>query len=99
MVHRRISGHIGNAISAAASADRPSPARSLLRCATRGHCAPQSPWQTQAPEGEASKPTRIGHSIRHKVHKLVPDGNSKLTIVGIKRKGSSLLERIHEQVP
>jgi hypothetical protein len=40
-------------------------------------------WQKQALYGEVSKPTRIGHSIRHKVHKLVPDGNSKFAIVGL----------------
>ena len=36
--------------------------------------------------GEWSKPTRVGHSIRHNVHKLVPDGNSKLAIVGIEAR-------------
>ncbi len=46
-----------------------------------------SDWQKQALYGEVSKPTRIGHSIRHKVHKLVPDGNSKLTVVGIIAEG------------
>ena len=29
-------------------------------------------WQKQALYGEVSKPTRIAHSIRHKVYKLVP---------------------------
>jgi hypothetical protein len=41
----------------------------------------------QAFYGELSKPARIGHSIRHKVQKLAPDGNSKLTIVGIVAEG------------
>ena len=41
----------------------------------------------QALYGEVSKPTRIGHSIRHKVYKLVPDGNSKFAIVGIIAEG------------
>ena len=44
-------------------------------------------WEKQALYGELSKPNRIGHSIRHKVHKLVPDGNSKLAIVGIIAEG------------
>jgi hypothetical protein len=43
-------------------------------------------WQKQALYGEVSKPTRIGHSARHKVHKLVPDGN-KLAIVGVIAEG------------
>ena len=37
----------------------------------------------QALYGELSKPNRIGHSICHKVQKLVPDGNSKFAMVGI----------------
>jgi hypothetical protein len=44
-------------------------------------------WQKQALYGEVSKPTRIGHSIRHKLHKLVPDGNAKFAIVGIIAEG------------
>jgi len=44
-------------------------------------------WQKQALYGEVSKPIRIGHPIRHKVHKFVPDGNSKLAIVGVIAEG------------
>jgi hypothetical protein len=44
-------------------------------------------WQKQALYGEASKPTWIGHSARHKVHKLVPNDNSQLVIVGIIAEG------------
>jgi hypothetical protein len=44
-------------------------------------------WQKQARYGEVSKPIRIGHSIRHKVQKLLPDGKSQLAIVGIIAEG------------
>ena len=44
-------------------------------------------WQKQALYGEVSKPIRIGHSIRHQVQKLSPDGDSQLTILGIIAKG------------
>ncbi|HET7448227.1 MAG TPA: hypothetical protein VFJ49_10015 [Methyloceanibacter sp.] len=40
-------------------------------------------WQKQAFYGEVSKPNGIGHAVRHKVHKLVADGNPKLAIVCI----------------
>ena len=43
--------------------------------------------EKQALDGDLSKPTRIGHSIRHKVQKLLPDGNSKFAIVGIIAEG------------
>ena len=36
--------------------------------------------EKQALYGDLSKPTRIGHSIRHKVQKLLPDGNSKFDL-------------------
>jgi hypothetical protein len=48
-------------------------------------------WQKQALYDEVPKPNRIGHPIRHKVHKLVPDGNSKLAIVGIIAEGVIVL--------
>ena len=38
----------------------------------------------QALHGKISEPNRIGHPIRHK---LLPDGNSKLTVVGIIAEG------------
>jgi hypothetical protein len=31
-------------------------------------------WEKQALYGELSKSNRIGHTIRHKVQKLLPDG-------------------------
>jgi hypothetical protein len=36
---------------------------------------------------ELPKPTGIGHSIGHKVQKLLPDGKSQLAIVGIVAEG------------
>jgi hypothetical protein len=35
-------------------------------------------FKKQALYGHLSKPTRIGHSIRHRVQKLLPDGKSQL---------------------
>jgi hypothetical protein len=36
---------------------------------------------------ELPKPTRIGHSMGHQIQKLLPDGNSQLTILGVIAKG------------
>jgi hypothetical protein len=44
-------------------------------------------WQKQALYGDLSKQTGIGHSIRHKVEKLLPDGKSQLAVVGIITEG------------
>jgi hypothetical protein len=36
---------------------------------------------------ELPKPNRIGHCIGHQIQKLLPDGNSQLTILGVIAKG------------
>jgi hypothetical protein len=44
-------------------------------------------WEMQALYSEVSKPTSIGHSIRHKVQQLLPDSHSQLTILDIIAEG------------
>ena len=41
----------------------------------------------QALHGKISEPNRIDHPIRDKFQWLLPDGNSKLTVVGIIAEG------------
>jgi hypothetical protein len=36
---------------------------------------------------ELPKPTGIGHSMGHQIQKLLPDGNSQLTILDVIAKG------------